>query len=108
MIAQLKNIPLGSIIKTKTISWKIIAKNHKGYPNNSITLMSTNSIINRCFDTVSYKWDTSSIRTFLNTIFYDSLDSIFKETIITTNLINSDYNSNIYYTQDNIFFSFIN
>lgn len=103
MITQLKNIPLGSIIKTKTISWKIIAKNHEGYPNNSITLMSTNSIINRCFDTASYRWDTSSIRTFLNTTFYDSLDSIFKETIITTNLINSDYNSNIYYTQDNIF-----
>jgi hypothetical protein len=60
MAQLLSNLPLGSKIKygkhsingetAQSITWLVVAKNHSGYPNNSVTLFAEKVIDIRCFD----------------------------------------------------------
>lgn len=55
MTQSLSNLPIGSKVKFgslygKAIIWKIADKNHKGYPNSSVTLITDKIIKLMCFD----------------------------------------------------------
>ena len=53
----LASLPVGSLVKdtsslflNKPVIWKIADKNHTGYPNNSVTLITDKIVALRCFD----------------------------------------------------------
>lgn len=60
MAQALSNLPVGAKIKfgkysvngetAQDIRWLIVARNHSGYPNNSVTLLTEGVIDHRCFD----------------------------------------------------------
>lgn len=101
---QIKDIPLGSIVYdanslwefktgngytgsgvTKPIEWVLVAKNHSGYPSNTVTLFSNEVIGKIPFDTSnSSTWTNSSLRNLLNSTFYNALSVDFKGLIIPT------------------------
>lgn len=114
--------------KVKPVVFRVVAKNHEGYPNNSVTLLSEEIIAKHMFDNSgnygSNNWGDSGastaskgIRKFLNgssyiggdnnlypVTFYDSIGNDFKSAILETNLVNRRYNSNTdYFTKDKIF-----
>lgn len=73
------DLPIGALVKDvnstflgKPIIWKIIDKNHEGYPNNSVTLISDRILALRVFDTeepnynLNNRYSLSNIRQWLN------------------------------------------
>ncbi|WP_279145980.1 MULTISPECIES: DUF6273 domain-containing protein [Clostridium] len=109
---RLEKLSIGDIFKVSGIEWMIVAKNHEGYPDNSVTIMSKDVLEKRVFDTHggehgSNHWGNSDLRKYLNGEFYNKLDPSFKAAILETNLINvennANYNGNTYYTKDKIF-----
>ena len=60
MAQNLSNLPIGSKVKfgkhsingetAQDIIWLVVAKNHSGYPSNSVTLQAASIIDLRCFD----------------------------------------------------------
>lgn len=60
MAQNLSNLPIGAKIKfgkhsvngetAQPITWLVVAKNHSGYPSNSVTLLTERIIDMRCFD----------------------------------------------------------
>jgi hypothetical protein len=101
---KLSDLCVGDIFKASGIEWMVVAKNHEGYPANSVTVMSKDILENRAFNTNgSNHWGNSSLRKYLNGEFYNKLDPNFRAEILETNLINIDYSSKTYYTQDKIF-----
>ena len=90
MAQRLKDLPIGALVKDTTtltaygqpIIWKVVAKNHEGYPENSVTLISDKVIYYNQFDGpevnnpllgpggVEYsgwaRYDVSNIRQWLN------------------------------------------
>ena len=89
MAQSLSNLPVGAKVKfgkysvngevAQAITWLVVAKNHSGYPANSITLLTERIVDMRCFDAAepnaffddmkSYglgKYEPSNIRQWLN------------------------------------------
>ncbi|WP_406242015.1 DUF6273 domain-containing protein [Tissierella carlieri] len=134
---MLSNLPLGSVVYdpswtwqyrneedytgygvTKPVGWIIVAKNHTGYPSNSITLISDDVIGLHPFDNSTNRgntygsnhWGNSgspnatlATRTFLNSTFYNAMSTTFKNSIMTTTLDNKTYDGSSYTTSDKVF-----
>lgn len=134
---QLKDLPTGSIVydpswkwehktgegytgsgTTKPVEWIIVAKDHTGYPTNSVTLLSNELIAKYTFDNSTNRgseygsnhWGnsgnpnaTAGIRPFLNTSFFNTFSQNFKNIILETNLENKDYSGNSYTSKDKVF-----
>lgn len=54
---RVKDLPIGSKIKDENtkylgapITWMVVDKNHVGYPENSVTLISDKILCYKCFD----------------------------------------------------------
>lgn len=128
------NTPTGGYYtyKNEPVKWVITAKNHQGYPSNSITVLSYDFIGYQMFDNSTDReggsngsphWGNSGttnatfgIRKWLNgssymgndnnnydTTFYDSFSKNFKENILTTTLPNLAYGGENYTTEDKVF-----
>ena len=105
--------------ESKAVEWIVVAKNHPDYPTNSVTLISNEIIALYVFDNSTnrggYKqgsnhWGnsgtpnaTTGVRPWLNENFYNHFSSNFKKSILTTTLVNKDFNGNSYNTVDKIF-----
>ncbi len=113
----LKDVPFGSIVydptweglsswetRQRVIDWIVVAKNHPGYPSNSVTLFSKEVIWKHRFhyDEMN-RWENSSLRQSANGSVYNAFGSQFKQAILMTNLINKDKDNNEYYTSDKVF-----
>lgn len=131
----LKDIPVGSVIydpswkwefkkgnsytgggETNYLSWKIVAKNHEGYPENSVTLISNKTIGKVPYDNSirsnqgSNHWGesgttsaTMGVRTWLHEVFYESFSQPFKENVLLTQTPNYDKNDGYYKSNDKVF-----
>ena len=113
----LKDVPLGSIVydptwkglshwetRERVIDWIVVAKNHPGYPSNSVTLFSKEVIKTDSFHNSDMnRWENSSIRSRTNNDVYNAFGNKFKQGILTTTLINKDADKNEYFTNDKVF-----
>ncbi|WP_279145986.1 MULTISPECIES: DUF6273 domain-containing protein [Clostridium] len=122
-IVKLSDLNVGDIFKASDIEWMVAAKNHEGYPANSVTVISQDILEKRAFDKHigkfgSNHWGNSDLRKYLNGEFYNKLDASFRAAILETNLENIEneandtcynsygapgYNDKTYYTKDKIF-----
>lgn len=94
----------GTAYATKPVEWIVVAKNHSGYPDDSVTLVSTELIAKYAFDSNnSNYWGTSGLRTWLNGDFYNSLSPYFRDQVLTTTLENKDYTGAAYTSSDKVF-----
>lgn len=134
---SIRKLPIGSIVydsswtwehktganytgtgTTKAVEWIIVAKNHTGYPSNSVTLCSNELIGLYMFDnrdnsaydgdnSYGYNdWGGSKLRSWLKNTFYNSFSSNFKNNILTTTLQNEANNPvkyGKYTTTDKVF-----
>lgn len=134
---QLKDLPLGTVIKdraswehktgngytgtgaTKPVEWIIVAKNHMGYPANSVTLISKEIIGKYAFDDSTNREDsggsnhwgnsgtpnaTTGVRPWLNGTFYNHFSQNFKDAVLTTTVPNKVWGTGAdYTTTDKIF-----
>lgn len=73
MTKRLRDLPVGAKIKDvntsfggRTLIWQMVDKNHKGYPDNTVTLISDKVLSNKKFDASSKLYKTSDIRKWLN------------------------------------------
>ena len=73
MTKRLRDLPVGAKVKDlgtsfggRTLIWQLVDKNHKGYPDNTATLISDKVLSNKKFDTSSKLYKTSDIRKWLN------------------------------------------
>ncbi|WP_312044007.1 DUF6273 domain-containing protein [Anaerotignum sp.] len=79
MAKVLSSLPVGTLIKDtgttyngEPIVWKVIDKNHSGYPDNSVTLMSDKILTIKCFDAREPSSDIEDRRTDGNCRYYYS------------------------------------
>ncbi|OSA73805.1 hypothetical protein B2H86_15850 [Clostridium botulinum] len=104
---EVNKLMVGDIFNISGIDWVVIAKNHEGYPDGSVTVMSKDILEKRPFDTKSLPsshWGNSSLRAYLNGEFYNKLSKDLKANILETHLINTNFNGKEdYYTDDKIF-----
>ncbi|NFA60322.1 hypothetical protein EXM63_02190 [Clostridium botulinum] len=119
---QVGQLMPGDIFSISGIDWVVVDKNHEGYPENSVTVMSNDVLEHSRFDSSvgefgSNHWGNSDLRKYLNGKFYNELSDDLKAGILTTNLINQGnveeegkldygapgYGGKIYYTQDKVF-----
>jgi|GEM_PF-3839777 len=140
--SRLKDLPLGTVIKDsakwefkpdngytgsgvkKPVEWIIAAKNHPGYPADSVTLIAKEIIGRYIFDNSTTKgsnaynatfgynhWGESGtpnatlgIRPWLNGTFYDHFSQSFKNAILTTTVPSNVWNNgDSYTTEDKVF-----
>ncbi|APU86922.1 bacterial Ig-like domain family protein (plasmid) [Clostridium botulinum] len=104
---EVNKLMVGDIFNISGIDWVVVAKNHEGYPDGSVTVMSKDILEKRPFDTKSLPsshWGKSSLRAYLNGEFYNKLSEDLKTNILETHLINTNFNGKEdYYTDDKIF-----
>ncbi|MBY6881590.1 OmpL47-type beta-barrel domain-containing protein [Clostridium botulinum] len=104
---EVNKLMVGDIFNISGIDWVVVAKNHEGYPDGSVTVMSKDILEKRPFDTKSLPsshWGNSSLRAYLNGEFYNKLSKDLKANILETHLINTNFNGKEdYYTDDKIF-----
>ncbi|NFE18574.1 OmpL47-type beta-barrel domain-containing protein [Clostridium botulinum] len=104
---EVNKLVVGDIFNISGIDWVVVAKNHTGYPDGSVTAMSKDILEKRAFDTKSLPsshWGKSSLRAYLNGEFYNKLSEDLKTNILETHLINTNFNGKEdYYTDDKIF-----
>ncbi|WP_407301614.1 OmpL47-type beta-barrel domain-containing protein [Clostridium botulinum] len=104
---EVNKLVVGDIFNISGIDWVVVAKNHTGYPDGSVTAMSKDILEKRPFDTKSLPsshWGKSSLRAYLNGEFYNKLSEDLKANILETHLINTNFNGKEdYYTDDKIF-----
>ncbi len=104
---EVNKLIVGDIFNISGIDWVVVAKNHEGYPDGSVTVMSKDILEKRPFDTKSLPsshWGNSSLRAYLNGEFYNKLSKDLKANILETHLINTNFNGKEdYYTDDKIF-----
>jgi len=100
----LGNLNIGDIFELSGFQWLVVTKNHVGFPDNTVTVMSTNILVQKAFDVSNINhWGSSSLRKYLNGEFYTMLDDDFKLAIKETKLVNKDTNGNEYFTDDKVF-----
>lgn len=73
MAKRLKDLPVGALVvdyDTKyygqPIIWKIADKNHRGYPDNTVTLISERVLLDKRFDSSTDNYRNSEIRSWIN------------------------------------------
>lgn len=76
MAQNLSNLPIGAKIKfgkhsingetAQPITWLVVAKNHSGYPANSVTLLAERIIDLRCFDASEPNHTLQAVRSYGN------------------------------------------
>lgn len=94
-VKRLKDLPVGAKVKEidtringREIVWIIADKNHRGYPKNTVTLISERILTNRKFDNNSPVYKNSEIRRWINSpdgLSYN-FSHKFKESIVATNV----------------------
>jgi hypothetical protein len=92
--------------EVKNIEWIVVDKNHNGYPEGSVTLLSTESIAKHHFSREwDQRWDNpyDSLRDFLNGDFYNQFSESFKAKVMATTLPNITWDGISYTTIDNVF-----
>ena len=72
MAQSLSNLPIGAKVKfgkhsingetAQNITWLVVAKNHSGYPTNSVTLLTERIVDMRCFDAAEPTSPNSDVR----------------------------------------------
>lgn len=100
---------------SRPVDWIVVAKNHSGYPANSVTLLAQGTVAKYAFDDslgvingrlegTNY-WINSKIRAWLNSTFYNHFSQDFKKLILTSNLPSHEGGSSglAYTTNDKIF-----
>ena len=95
MTKLLKDLPVGANVKEvdtrfngREIIWIVADKNHRGYPENTVTLISERILTNRKFDNNSPVYKNSEIRRWINSpdgLSYN-FSHKFKEAIVATNV----------------------
>lgn len=95
MTKLLKDLPLKSKIKDvdtkfggRVIIWQIADKNHRGYPANSVTLISEKTLIDKRKDTKTEVYKDTEIRKWLNssTGLLKDFSEDFKKATLDTNI----------------------
>ena len=95
MTKRLKDLPVGAKIKDvdtrydgREIVWIIVDKNHKGFPNNSVTLISEKVLNDNRFDAKTTSYEESEIRKWINDEngLLKNFSNEFKNSILETNV----------------------
>ena len=95
MTKRLRDLPVGVKVvdydtkfKGQPIVWRIVDKNYKGYPNNTVTLISNKTLGPRRFDISTSYYEKSEIRKWLNNEngFKEGFSNDFKDSLVDTNL----------------------
>ena len=101
-MARLSDLPIGAKVKdtnTKyagmTIIWIIADKNHRGYPSNTVTLISEKTQSEETFDYNEKTYEDSKIRKWLNDAngLMKGFSNNFKNAIVDTNVSTTDNGS---------------
>ena len=101
---KLGDLPLKSKIKIGGKKWILFAKNHAGYPDNSVTLISESILENRVFDSGNdNRYQPSDIRTYLTTTFFNTFSEKEKGATLTTNFKTKRYNGGYDEFNDKVF-----
>ncbi len=94
----------------KPVVWRVVGKNGFDGLDSHLTLVTTDLIGVRPFDTTrgagygSNHWGNSTLRAWLNSDFYNSMTASFRHGIFTTSLENKLWQSgNVYTTTDKVF-----
>lgn len=91
----LSDLPVGAKIKDtntkydgRTLIWIIADKNHKGYPNNTVTLISERVLFGKRFDSSTTTYKNSEVRGWINDNngLLKDFSANFKNNIIDTNV----------------------
>lgn len=99
---RLSDLPIGAKIKdinTKynghTIVWIIADKNHRGYPNNTVTLISERVLLDKKFDSSTIKYQDSELRRWINDNngLLKNFSSNFKNDIVYTSISTASGNA---------------
>lgn len=94
-MARLIDLPIGAKVKDtdakyngRTITWIIADKNHRGYPSNSVTLISERILLMKEFDNAKKKYKDSELRGWINgnNGLLKDFSSDFKKNIVYTNV----------------------
>lgn len=95
MLKRLSDLPTGAKIKEtntkyggRTLIWIIADKNHKGYPNNTVTLISEKVLLEKMFDGSTTTYKDSELRSWINDSngLLKDFSSDFKNAIVDTNV----------------------
>lgn len=139
---KLKDLPNGSVVidttwswehregngytgvgDTKPIEWVVTAKNHMGYPNNSVTLIAKENISKYYFDNSINRGSedganhygnsgtpnaTAGIKPFLTTTLYNTFSSKFKDSILETTLNMRAQDGGSYVLKEKVFLPSVN
>ncbi|MDF1494062.1 hypothetical protein [Caproiciproducens sp. CPB-2] len=62
----------GTLYNGKSIVWKIVDKNHSGYPSGAVTLMTDKIISLKCFDAIESSNSDSNRRSYGNNRYIQS------------------------------------
>lgn len=99
---KLSELPIGSLIKDpntkfddQPITWIIADKNHKGYPNDTVTLISEKVLVDRQFDRSTTTYRDSELRGWINDNngLMKDFSSGFKNAIVDTSISTSSGNT---------------
>lgn len=94
-MARLSDLSIGAKVKDtdtkyggRTITWLVADKNHRGYPSNSVTLISEKILLMKEFDNATTIYKNSEIRRWLNDAggLIENFSSRFKNSIINTTI----------------------
>lgn len=95
MTKKLRDLPIGALVVDNDsryngvpIAWRIVDKNYKGYPDNTVTLISNKTLGKRRFDISTPYYKNSEIRKWLNNEegFKKGFANDFKTSLVDTNL----------------------
>lgn len=95
MLKRLSDLPIGTKVKDSDtkyggspITWLIADKDHQGYPNNTVTLISERVLLDKRFDVSTTTYKDSELRRWINDSngLLKDFTSDFKNAIVDTNV----------------------
>lgn len=95
MLKRLSDLPIGAKVKDndtqyggRPIIWLIADKDHQGYPNNTVTLISERVLLDKRFDESTTTYENSELRRWINDSdgLLKDFSSDFKNAIVDTNI----------------------
>ena len=93
----INDLPIGAVVRdekslynNEIIEWIIIDKNHEGYPVNSVTLLTKNTIPVPDEYTIKSKYESGSLREWFNSIFFYNLSKGMQKALLLTDIISNN------------------
>ncbi|WP_243157947.1 DUF6273 domain-containing protein [Clostridium sporogenes] len=93
----INDLPIGAVVRdekslynNEIIEWIIIDKNHEGYPVNSVTLLTKNTIPIPDEYTIKSKYESGSLREWFNSIFFYNLSKGMQKALLLTDIISNN------------------